>query len=90
MSLVSRWKILYTLSAAENLRNLPKDIKKRIIEKMRFLVSSENPVKFAQTIKEKEIGTFRFRVGNYRIIFDIITEKTIFVVKIGKRDKVYK
>lgn len=86
----SSWKILYALSAADILRNLPKDIQKRIVGKMRFFISTGNPMKYAETLKDKELGDFRFRIGNYRIIFVILGEKKIYVIKIGKRDEVYK
>lgn len=47
-------------------------------------------MKYAETLKDKELGDFRFRIGNYRIIFVVLMEKTIYVIKIGKRDEVYK
>ena len=90
MSLDSNWKISYTPTAADDLRNLPKNIQKRIVDKMRFFLLSGNPMKFSESIKDKSLGDFRFRVGDYRVVFDIIAGKTISVVNIKKRDKVYK
>ncbi len=86
----SNWKISYTPTAADDLRNLPKDIQKRIVEKMRFFLSSGNPIKFSESVKDKSLGSFRFRAGDYRVVFDIIARKTISVVNINKRDEIYK
>lgn len=90
MSLVSNWKISYTSSAADNLRNLPKDIQKRIVEKMRFFISSGNPMKYTEALKDKDLGDFRFRIGDYRVSFIILPEKIIAILKIGRRDEFYK
>jgi len=47
-------------------------------------------MKFSGSVKDKSVGDFRFRIGDYRAVFDIIAGKTISVVTIKKRDKVYK
>jgi len=86
----SKWKISYTPTAVDDLRNLPKNIQKRIVEKMRFFLLSGNPMKFSESIKDKSLGDFRFRIGDYRVLFDITSGKMISVVNIKKRDKVYK
>ena len=90
MSWDSKWKISYTPTAVDDLRNLPKNIQKRIVEKMRFFLLSGNPMKFSESIKDKSLGDFRFRIGDYRVLFDITSGKMISVVNIKKRDKVYK
>ena len=70
MSSDYRRNIIYTRRAAEELRSLPKNIQKRIADKMRFFTLSADILKFAKKLKEGKYGTFRFRVGDYRIIFD--------------------
>jgi mRNA interferase RelE/StbE len=81
-------KIFYVHKAAKQLRDLPRLIQKRIIEKMRFYAKQDNPLKFAEHLTDYKEGEFRFRVGDYRIIFDV-DEDTIYVLKIKKRDKAY-
>jgi len=81
-------KIFYTHKAAKQLKDLPRLIQKRIIEKMRFYAKQDNPLKFAEHLTDHKEGEFRFRVGDYRIIFDG-DENTIYVLKIKKRDKAY-
>jgi len=81
-------EINYTRKASVNLENLPQDVQKRIAKKMRFYAKQENPLKFAERLTETKEGDFRFRIGNYRIIFDVINNK-IFILAIRKRDKAY-
>lgn len=86
-----KWEVIYTKQAADSLRNLPQNVRKRISKKMRFFVSSDNLLRFAKTLQDKKLGDFRFRVGGYRIIFSTIkNQKKAFILKIGKRDEVYK
>lgn len=81
-------EIFYTRKAAEQLRNLTHLIQKRITEKMRFYAKQENPLKFAERLTDYREGEFRFRIGDYRVIFDI-ERNTIYILKIKKRDKAY-
>lgn len=82
-------EIFYTYKAAEQLEKLPVTVQKRIIDKMCFYASQENPLKFAEHLKDYREGEYRFRIGDYRLTFDI-KENTIYILKIAKRDKVYK
>ncbi len=81
-------KIRYTYKAAKDLENLPRSVQERIVQKMRHYASQENPLQFAEKLTEPRDGEFRFRVGDYRIIFDV-AKNEIFVLAIRKRDKAY-
>ena len=81
-------KIFYTRKAISSFQKLPMDIQKRIAKKMRFYASQEDPLEFAKRLVNPDEGEFRFRIGDYRIFFDIIN-KSIFVLKISHRGKAY-
>ena len=81
-------KIFYTHKAVKQLENLSRSIQKRITEKMRFYANSKNPLKFAKRLTDYREGEFRFRVGDYRLIFDA-EDNAIYILKIDKRDKIY-
>lgn len=81
-------KIFYTEKAANELRKLPRNIQRRIAEKMRFYIGQKDPLKFAERLTDSREGEFRFRIGDYRVIFDV-SKSSIYVLKIGKRDKIY-
>jgi mRNA interferase RelE/StbE len=81
-------EIYYTRKSAGELKNLPDSVKKRIIDKMRFYAAQKNPLKFAKRLVDYNEGEYRFRIGDYRVIFDV-RDDIIYVLKIDKRDKVY-
>ena len=82
-------EVFYTRKSAKQLKSLPHSIQKRIVEKMRFYASQNDPLKFAEHLSDRREGEFRFRVGDYRLIFDV-RANVIYVLKIDRRDKVYK
>lgn len=91
MSLDYKWKINYAVKASDEFRDLPKDLQKRISKKMRFFALSSDLPTYSKKLKDNKYGGYRFRIGNYRIVFDKIDKtKEIFVLKISKRDEVYK
>ena len=81
-------EIHYTYRAADDLRKLPRIVQKRIAIKMRFYAKQSDPLAFAKRIQNPDEGQFRFRVGDHRVIFDVI-RATIFVLRIVRRDKAY-
>ncbi|MDP3947339.1 MAG: type II toxin-antitoxin system RelE/ParE family toxin [bacterium] len=81
-------EIFYTSKSAGQLENLPRPVQKRIVGKMRFYVAQKNPLKFAKRLIDYNEGEYRFRIGDYRIIFDV-KDGIVYVLKIDKRDKVY-
>lgn len=81
-------KIFYAHKAARQLENLSHSIQKRIIEKMRFYANQENPLKFAKRLVDYKEGEYRFRIGDYRLTFDV-KKDVIYILKIDKRDKAY-
>ena len=58
----------------------------RIEEKIDFFAHQESPLLFSKSLGG---GLYRFRVGDYRVIF-YIENDMIYVYKIDRRDKVYK
>ena len=81
-------EIFYAKKAAEELTDLSREIQKRIAKKMRFYATQRDPLKFAKRLTDCRDGEFRFRIGKYRVLFDVKKE-TIFVLKIDNRDKSY-
>jgi len=82
-------KIFYTHGAAEELKSLSKPDQKRIVSKMRFYAGQENPLTFAKRLVDVRGGQFRYRIGDYRVIFDVARD-SIYVLKIAKRSDIYR
>jgi len=49
----------------------------------------EEPLKYASKLTDAALGTYRFRIGDYRVIFDI-EDKEIVVLRVGHRRDVYR
>jgi mRNA interferase RelE/StbE len=82
-------KINYTKSAIADLVSLPKEVQKRIAQKMKFYAKAQNPIRFAERLTDFKDAEFRFRIGEYRILFDVVGN-SIFVLKIKHRKDIYK
>ena len=82
-------EIFYTNKAAKKLENLPLLVQKRIAKKMRFYASQKDPLKFAKRLTDYYDGEYRFRIGEYRLTFDVKRD-TIYILGVKARDKSYK
>lgn len=82
-------KFIFKESAARQIRKLEQPVRIRILKKLQFYASQENPLKFADSIKDSRFGNWKFRIGNYRVLFDI-KENKIIILKIGDRKEIYK
>ena len=76
-------------SALKELRKLPTDIQNRLVEKLDRYTETENPLRFADSIKDFRFGEYRFRIGDYRILFDV-SGGHIVILKVGHRRDVYR
>ncbi|MBT9169658.1 MAG: hypothetical protein DDT19_03021 [Syntrophomonadaceae bacterium] len=82
-------RIIFTRLAFRQFQKLERSAQKRINEKLRFYLSQPNPLKFAEPIRDPQFGGWKFRIGDYRVLFDIEGDK-IIVLKIGHRKDIYK
>ena len=83
------WIWEFTKKSKRQFVNLDNQVKKRIISKLDFWVESGDPLRFAENLTNSELGEYRFRVGDYRIIFDVEGEN-IIVLGVGHRREIYK
>jgi mRNA interferase RelE/StbE len=68
-------------------RKLPQAVQDRL--KARLVVYANDPLQHAVKLTDAPIGTYRFRVGDYRIVFDIVNEE-IVVLAVGHRKEIYR
>lgn len=69
-------------SSLADLQKLDQTIANRIATKLRFFAQQENPLRFAERLTDSPYGEYRFRVGNYRILFDVNARGVITVLVI--------
>ena len=82
-----RYQVIYTHRAERDLDKLDNILRKRIGEKI--LKMADNPFLYAERLSEPQIGSYRFRIGDYRVIFDIY-ENFLIILRIGHRKEIYR
>lgn len=85
---------MYTLrvltGAVKDLKSLDKSIAETIFLRMNWLAENFEAIE-RRALKGELAGLYKFRVGDYRIIYEVLeSEKTIIVHSVGHRREVYK
>ena len=81
------YELIYTRRANRDIKRLDEQIRLRIKKQLEFL--SKSPLTYAEKLTSSSIGDYRFRVGDYRVIFDI-DENKIVILKVGHRREIYR
>jgi len=85
------WKYIFNWKSIKDFEKLNKITQERIIKKLDFYVSQENPLIFARKLIDSKLGEYRFRIWDYRVIFDVDENwKIIIIAVIGHRKEIYK
>ena len=82
-----KYELVYTLRAERDIQKLDTQIKARIGKTLQRY--REAPLDFAERLTDPIIGSYRFRIGDYRVIFDI-EGRDIVVLRVGHRRDIYK
>ena len=73
------------------LRKMDKSVSSKIISYLDEVSKLENPRSRGKGLTSDKAGIWRYRVGDYRILCNIVDEKLIItVIKIDHRSEVYK
>ena len=81
------FEIILSQKAVKDFKKLDTNTGLQIARKLKEY--STNPLLYARKLSDSKIGTFRFRIGDYRAIVDI-EENKIIVLKVGHRKDIYK
>jgi mRNA interferase RelE/StbE len=81
------YRLVYTHRAARDIDALDPPAKQRIGKTL--LRYEQDPLKYAEALKQSELGTYRFRIGDYRVIFDLDQDE-IVVLRVGHRREIYR
>ncbi|MCD6471545.1 type II toxin-antitoxin system RelE/ParE family toxin [Candidatus Aerophobetes bacterium] len=82
-----KYEIIYTERAVKDLSRLDSAAKKRVAETLeRYTEASLN---YAKKMVDSALGTYRFRMGDYRVIFDIEGNELV-VLRVGHRREIYR
>ena len=84
---MANYSIEIKKSASKEIAKLPKTILSRILEKIRLLESDPRPTGCKKLSADEK---YRIRVGNYRVLYEIVDDRLIvYVVKVSHRKDVY-
>lgn len=82
------WTIIFTVKAERDLGKLPDDIARRIILKIEEIAQNDP---YQKLDKMTNSPYYKFRVGVYRGIVNIVNDKMVLqLVKVKHRSNVYK
>lgn len=82
-----KYGLVYTRRAVKDVKGLDTKVKERIGKTL--LRFSDDPLKYAERLIDSSLGTYRFRIGDYRVVFDIV-EGEIVILRIGHRKEIYR
>ncbi|MEO8209666.1 MAG: type II toxin-antitoxin system RelE/ParE family toxin [bacterium] len=80
-------KVLFTDRSKKDLKKLEISIQKRIVEKLNEF--STEPHQYSKKLQDSRIGNYRFRIGDYRVAFDIENDE-IIILRIRHRKDIYR
>jgi mRNA interferase RelE/StbE len=82
-----RYRLAYTQRAVKDIGRLDANVIKRIGNTLlRFI---DNPLQYAEPLTDSALGSYRFRIGDYRVIFDI-EDNDVVILRVGHRKEIYK
>jgi mRNA interferase RelE/StbE len=84
-----RYTLLYKKPAVKSIQKLSPQIRKRLKSKLEFFIAQEDPLSFAKSLTKPADAQYRFRIGSYRVLFDI-EEDALVVLLVQHRKDVYK
>jgi mRNA interferase RelE/StbE len=81
------YQIVFTKNAVKDINKLDFLAKKRLKKKLELLC--QDPLTVSKKLIDSKLGQYRYRIGDYRAIFDLDKDK-IVVLKIGHRKEIYR
>lgn len=78
--------LIYTERAAKDIQKLDVVAKRRLKKSLERLASS--PLKHSAKLINHKLGEYLFRVGDYRVIFDLYGDGVV-ILRVGHRREIY-
>lgn len=79
----------FTKGSIKRFKKLSKEIQIRIIGKLDYFCSQDDPLGFAEPLIKSDIGQYRFRIGDYRVAFDV-EDKILVIHDVDHRKNIYR
>ena len=82
-----KYQLVYTHRAIRDIDALDTSVKQRVGKTL--LRYGPDPLKHAEPLKQSELGSYRFRIGDYRVVFDLDGDQ-IVILRVGHRREIYR
>ena len=82
-----KYRLIYTNRALRDIRKLEAGVKNPIGKALEKFAT--DPPGHEEKLTNAELGTYRFRIGSYRAVFDLIGID-IVVLRVGHRSQIYR
>ncbi|MDP3185730.1 MAG: type II toxin-antitoxin system RelE/ParE family toxin [Anaerolineales bacterium] len=77
-------------TATHELERLDKPVARRIAERINWLAANLDDIR-PEPYKGDLAGLYKFRIGDYRVIYEILHDEKIIVIhQVGHRSEVYR
>ena len=84
------YKVFYLDSVEDDLKKLDKPVQKRLLDKIEKTLT-QDPRGLGKPLTGPFSGLWRYRIGDYRVIYKIAQEEILIVVaRIGHRKDIYR
>ena len=84
------YELFFQEEAEKDLEKLDTKVSKRVLKKLRWLAENFDDAD-KEALTGNLAGLFKLRVGDYRVIYEVVEKKTAIVVHFaGRRREVYK
>ena len=84
------YSIVITKRARNDILNLPIEDARRITKKLRFFISAPDPLHYAKPLTNTAVAEYRFRIGDYSVLFDVDAQGNITILTVQHRKDVYR
>ena len=89
---MSGYSLRYAVAALKDLRALDRPVSRRIVKKTEYYILTGRPLEFAKPLTGSLSGLFRFRMGDYRVIFRVDgadSVQVLNVLRVKHRREIY-
>lgn len=83
------YRLLYKKPAVKAIQKLPVQVRDRLKLKIEWFANQDNPLEYSKPLIKPSDAQYRFRVGSYRILFDV-EGQTIIILYVQHRREVYR
>ncbi|MFI5240464.1 MAG: type II toxin-antitoxin system RelE/ParE family toxin [Candidatus Saccharimonadia bacterium] len=86
---MAKYQLKYKKPALKQIQKLSPQIRKRLKSKLEWFIAQADPLEFCEPLTKPTDAEYRFRVGDYRILFDVEKDNLVILYVQHRRD-VYK